>query len=61
MRAAAQKAAERASNDDDRSAWLRIAQGWLGMIRGRRTRDQKDFDSRVDRRETGQKRSNESH
>jgi hypothetical protein len=57
----AQKAADRASNDADRSAWLRIAQGWLGLIRGRRQPDRKEFDAQVKLRETGQKRSHESH
>jgi hypothetical protein len=59
--AAAQKAADCASNDADRSAWLRIAQGWLGLIRGRRRREDKDFDTQVSIRDTGQKRSKESH
>jgi len=30
---AAQHEADRARNDMDRESWLRIAQGWLSMIR----------------------------
>lgn len=59
--ASAQASADRTSNDADRAAWLQIAQGWLGLIKRRRPADEKDFDSNVESRDTGQKRSDESH
>ena len=33
--ALAQKQADKCISDVDRESWLRIAQGWLGMIRNR--------------------------
>ena len=56
----AQQAANKAPNARDRSAWLQIAQGWLGLIRTR-SRREKSFDAEVKLRGTGQTDSDELH
>ncbi len=56
----AQNAADHASNDRDRSAWLRIAQGWLLLIRNR-TRRENSFNAELKSRGTGQTNSDRSH
>lgn len=40
----AQKQADRAISDHDRANWLRIAQSWMGLIRGKPRTDQERFD-----------------
>lgn len=42
--AEAQRMAERARNDMDRASWLRVAQGWLSMVRSRPQTAQEAFD-----------------
>ena len=51
----AQKQADRARNDLDRESWLRVAQGWLSMIRKPATSAQERFDA-----ETAAKRTDDS-
>jgi hypothetical protein len=43
----AQRHADRARNDLDRESWLRIAQGWLGLIRKPKPTAQDAFDAEV--------------
>jgi hypothetical protein len=59
--AEAQKMADRARGDVDRAAWLRIAQGWLGMIRSRPQTAQEDFDQAVSEKGTGQDENKSSN
>ena len=62
--AEAQGWADKAKNDADRAAWLRVVQGWLNLIKGSRTPQQVADDSFEDRNRsdgTGQKRSDQSH
>jgi hypothetical protein len=35
----AQRQADRSTSEVDRAAWLRVVQGWLGLIRKRRQSD----------------------
>jgi len=50
--AEAQHQADRARNDDDRASWLRIAQGWLSMIRRQPPTAQEAFDAETAARRT---------
>jgi hypothetical protein len=38
--AKAQESARRARTDDDRANWLRLAEGWLGLLRKRPQTDE---------------------
>jgi hypothetical protein len=49
----AQREADNARNEDDCAAWLRVAQGWLSLIR-RRPQSEEDFDARSRTVGTGQ-------
>ena len=42
--AVAEKNARRAKNDADREAWLRIAQGWMSLLRKPRQSDEEAFE-----------------
>jgi hypothetical protein len=60
----AQGFANRAISDDDRAAWLRIAQGWLALIRKPRQSEQSasdKFDAADTKQGTHQKRSDAEH
>jgi hypothetical protein len=59
--AEAQRFADKAKRDEDRAAWLRVAQGWLSLLRGRRLTAQERFDDEVTRRGTHQEDSKERH
>jgi hypothetical protein len=59
--AEAQKMADRARNDDDRASWLRVAQGWLGLLRRRPQTDQEAFDRAVSEQGTGQEQNKTSN
>jgi hypothetical protein len=48
----AQKEAARARNDLDRESWLRVAQGWLSMIRKRAPTPTESFDAEVTAKRT---------
>ena len=50
----AQSQADRARNDIDRESWLRIAQGWLSMIRKPASTAAEVFDA-----ETAEKRTDD--
>jgi hypothetical protein len=58
----AQKQADRARNDMDRESWLRIAQGWLSMLRKPQPTAQEAFDTETAARRTDDnKDSDTSH
>ena len=50
---AAQRNADRAQTDEHRSAWLRIAQGWMSMIRRLAPTAEQAFDDAARDRRTG--------
>jgi hypothetical protein len=57
----AQAWADRAISAADKGAWLRIAQGWLSLIRKRQPTEQEQFGDRAKARGTGQDESKSSH
>lgn len=59
--AEAQKMADCARNDDDRASWLRVAQGWLGLLRKRPQTAQEGFDQAVSDQGTGQEQNKRSN
>jgi hypothetical protein len=59
--AEAQSWADKAKSDDDRAAWLRVAQGWLQLIRKQPQTAQESFDEQVATQDTHQARSETSH
>jgi hypothetical protein len=56
----AEKQARTAKLDTDREAWLRIAQGWMSLLRKRPQRDAEAFNDQSAAQGTGQKDSNEA-
>ena len=56
----AQQHADRAISDQDRANWLRIAQSWMGLIKGRQVRAEDAFDATARDQGTGQDVSKES-
>jgi hypothetical protein len=59
--AEAQGWADRLLSPLDKEAWLRVAQGWLGLIRKPRLTPQETFNERVKDVGTGQDPSESSH
>jgi hypothetical protein len=60
--AEAEKQSRFARNDDDRASWLRIAQGWLSMIRKPAGSAQEAFDAETMAKRTDDKKdSRTSH
>ncbi|WP_063617197.1 MULTISPECIES: DUF6894 family protein [Bradyrhizobium] len=59
--AEAQKMADRARNDDDMASWLRVAQGWLGLLTKRPQTDQEAFDQAVSEQGTAQEQNKTSN
>ena len=59
--AEAEKQARSAKFDSDREAWLRIAQGWLSLLRKRAQGDEEAFDQKTTTKGTGQDDSDSSH
>jgi hypothetical protein len=57
----AQSQADRAISDTDKAAWLRIAQGWLALIRRPKQTEQDSFEANAKTRSTGQDDSKGSH
>jgi hypothetical protein len=57
----AQSWADKAKSDADREAWVRVAQGWLLLIKNRPPSEEEAFEERLAAEGTGQQRSNESH
>jgi hypothetical protein len=55
----AQKWADRAMTDKAKAAWLRIAQGWLDLVRGLSV--EREAFERTERRGAGQENSRASH
>ena len=56
----AQKHADRAVSDIDRANWLRIAQSWMALIRGRERSAEDAFDDAATDQSTGQDVSNQA-
>ena len=52
--AEAERQAQLARNDLDRAAWLRVADGWRGLLRRRPQSDEEDFDAQSKAKGTGQ-------
>ena len=59
--AEAQKMADRARNDLDRASWLRVAEGWMSMIRSRPQTAEEKFDQEVADKGTGQDENKSSN
>ena len=59
--AEAQRWADRAKNDEDRAAWLRVAQGWLSLLKSKKRTAKERFDDEVIRQGTHQEDSKERH
>ena len=57
----AQKMADKAISDADRESWLRVAQGWLGLIRKPLPSEEEKFDAQTVKDGTGQENSKSSH
>ena len=57
----AEKQARSAKFDSDRESWLRIAQGWLSLIRKRPLGDEEAFDQKTTIKGTGQDDSDSVH
>ena len=56
----AEEQARTAKRDSEREAWLRIAQGWMSLIRKRPQSDAEAFNDQGDTQGTRQKDSNEA-
>jgi hypothetical protein len=56
----AQKHADRAISDRDRRNWLRIAQSWMALIKGKPRTAEERFDDAADAQGTNQNVSKES-
>jgi hypothetical protein len=56
----AQQHADRAISDMDRANWLRIAQSWMALIRGRQRSAEEAFDDSARDQGTGQDVSKDS-
>jgi hypothetical protein len=60
--AEAQVWADRSTTSEmDKAAWLRVAQGWLSLIRGPKRTEQDKFDDVAKAQGTGQDDSKSSH
>jgi len=57
----AQEMADRAKSPTDRESWLRIAQGWMGLLKKPRRTSSERFDDAVKDQGTHQTDSEESH
>ena len=57
----AQAQADRAKSPLDRESWLRIAQGWMGLIKKPRRTPEERFDDQATDRGTNHDESKESH
>jgi len=59
--AKAQQSARRARTDDERANWLRLAEGWLGLLRKRPQTDEDAFDVKNAAQKAGQDDSESLH
>jgi hypothetical protein len=57
----AQEQADAAKFDGDREGWLRVAQGWLSLIRNRPKTDADQFEEAADAQGTKQETTASSH
>lgn len=58
---AAQDQADQAKNDGDRASWLKIAQGWLGLLPGSKPTNRDKFDDNARDQGTGQTKNESSN
>jgi len=61
LAADAQAMADRATSEEDKGSWLRIAHGWMSLVRKPQRTDLEKFDDNTKARGTGQTDSEESH
>ena len=59
--AEAEKQARSARSDMDGESWLRIAQGWMSLLRKRPQSDEEAFNAQTTVKGTGQEDSESSH
>jgi len=59
--AKAKRSARRARTDDERANWLRLAEGWLGLLRKCPQTDEEAFDIKTAAQKSGQDGSESSH
>jgi hypothetical protein len=59
--ASAERRASSTKNHGDREAWLRIAQGWMSLLRKRPQTDTENFNEQSRDKGTGQEDSDSSH
>ncbi|WP_426613739.1 hypothetical protein [Bradyrhizobium sp. McL0616] len=59
--AEAQRQADRAINEPDRAAWLRLVEGWLSLLPKRRRSPQESFEQQLSDEGTGQDENNASN
>jgi hypothetical protein len=59
--AQAQAWADKAKTDQDRAAWLKVAEGWLGLLRKRPQTAEEQFEEVAHTQGTGQDPSSEAH
>ena len=57
----AEKQARSAKFDTDRESWLRIAQGWMSLLRRRPQSDEETFNAQNAAQGTGQEESKSSN
>jgi uncharacterized phage infection (PIP) family protein YhgE len=57
----AQRQADAAKNESDKSSWLQIAQGWLSMLPRRKPTAKETFEAKSDAQGTKQDKSDSSH
>lgn len=57
----AEEFADRALSPVDKASWLRIAQGWMGLVTRPLGTPSQHFDDEVKKRRTGQDDSGASH
>jgi hypothetical protein len=57
----AQECADRSLSEKDRAGWLRIAQGWLNLMRDYQGTPEAEFETVAEIKGTGQGRSTSMH
>ena len=59
--AKARQSARRAKTDDERANWLRLAEGWLGLLRKCAETDEQSFDIKTAAQKNGRDDSESVH
>jgi hypothetical protein len=57
----ARQQAERTTSKEDRASWLRIAEGWMGMLARKKATPERNFEDAAERQGTRQQGSKQSH